>query len=517
MTTAPAVAVTPFWAIARRSLASVRPRRVRLHDEAFWRTQALVGLSVGIVYGFDFFFHSDGLALGLHDIPVTFVIAPVLYAALAYGLEGAILTSVWCAFLVAPHSVIVAGDEYEWLGDAGTLTVITVTGAFLAFRVEREREARVHAESTSERLRFLNQLAAIFDRPIDAPELLQELVDRLRDNLQLDLAWARYEPGEQPAPIHVATSGEAAAGGLNGESVAASATELMARADQTWITVGDMVVVALASEGRTMGALGAVRQARPLDEDERGTLTAAAAQASVSLENQELQQNRREILTSYARQVTNAQEDERLRIARELHDGPTQALTGLCRGLDLVLAELGDAADVADTTRSLRSVAEDAVADLRRMARDLRPRVLDDLGLLSAVEWLAEDLSERTNLDVRFHTTGDFAELRGDQELGAFRIAQEALSNIEKHASASTVEVSVDSTADGLRVSIQDDGTGFDVIPGTGAFARLGRYGILGMQERARLNGGELRIDSEPGAGTTVTLDLAWATESVAG
>ena len=508
MMTYSATADSSIKVIARRGLASVRPRRIRLHDEAFWRTQALVAVAVTVVYGFDVVFHHDGLALGLHDIPVVFVIAPVLYAALAYGLEGAILTSIWCTLLIAPHSVVVAGDDYEWLGDAGTLTVITITGAFLAFRVEREREERLHAESVSERLRFLNELASVFDRPIDGPQLLQELVDRLRSNLQLDLAWVRYEPGENSAHVHLATSGEAAATGVDPEPVASAAAELMARADRTWITAGDMVVVALVVEGRTIGALGAVRHVRALDEDERGTLTAAAAQASVSLEYQELQQNRREILTSYARQVTNAQEDERLRLARELHDGPTQALSGLCRGLDLVLAELGDNDDVADTTRSLRTVAEEAVADLRRMARNLRPRVLDDLGLLSAVEWLAEDLRERTDLNVHFNTSGHPCDLSGDQELGAFRIVQEALNNIEKHAHASTVDVSIDCIANRLHLSVRDDGAGFNPNPETSAFAQQGRYGILGMQERARLNNGDLEITSNTGDGTTITLDL---------
>lgn len=498
----------PIQAIARRGIASLRPRPMRLRAPAFWWTQALVAASVAIVYGFDVFFHHDGLAGGLHDIPIIFVIAPVLYAALTFGLEGAILTSLWCAILVAPHSVIITGDDYEWLGDVGTLSVISVTGAFLAFRVEREREERLHAESISERLRFLNELASVFDRPIDAPQLLQELVDRLRDNLQLDLAWVRYEPGEHPAHIRVATSGEAESAGVDPGPVAAAAAELMARADRGLVTVGDMVVVALAAEGHHMGALGVLRSDRVLDDDERGTLTAAAAQASVSLENQELQQNRREILTSYARQVTNAQEDERRRLARELHDGPTQALAGLCRGLDLVLAELDESDGVADTTRSLRTVAEEAVADLRRMARDLRPRVLDDLGLISAVEWLAEDLRERTELDVQFHTSGQSYQLTGDQELGTFRILQEALSNIEKHAHASNVDVSIDWSDDHLSLSISDDGDGFDPGSGNGTFAEQGRYGILGMQERARLSNGNLEITSNIGGGTTVTLDL---------
>ncbi|MBT5775319.1 MAG: sensor histidine kinase [Dehalococcoidia bacterium] len=499
----------------RRVLTNVRPRRIRLRDGNFWRTQALVAFSVIVVYGFDLFFPHEGLAGGLHDIPVITVIAPVLYAALVFGLEGALLTSLWCALLIAPHSIVASGSDYEWLGDAGSLTLISIAGAFLAFRVEREREERRHAESISERLRFLNELAAVFDRPIDAPQLLQELTDRLRLNLELDLAWVRYQPVEHPAGVQLTTSGDAAAAGLDPDAVGSAAAELMARADRTWITVGDMVVVALGYEGRFMGALGAVRHSRPLDDDERGTLTAAAAQASVSLENQELQQNRREILTSYARQLTNAQEEERRRIARELHDGPTQALTGLCRGLDLVQAELKDSDSAADITRSLRVVAEEAVADLRRLARDLRPGILDDLGLLSAVEWLTEDLRERSDLQLSFSSSGQPGKLTGDQELSAFRIVQESLNNIEKHAAASNVDVSVACEPDGIRVSVHDDGSGFEPDPQTETFARDGRYGILGMQERARLSNGSLQITSEPNAGTTVTLNLPWAQQPV--
>jgi signal transduction histidine kinase len=508
--TSPASGAPAIRATARRSLTGVRPRRTRLREREFWITQGLVAVAVAVVYGYDAFLRGNLLAGGLHDIPVIVVLAPVIYAALSFGLEGAILTSLWCALLVAPHSIFIGREDYEWLGDTGMLGVITVTGAFLAFRVEREREARRRAESTSERLRFLSELSGVFDRPIDAPRLLQELVDRLRENLELDYAWARYRPTEDELQVHPATSGDPSEAGSGTQDVTASAAELVARADSPWIAVRDGVVVALAVDGRRMGAIGAIRGSRPLDEDERGTLTAAAAQASVSLENQELQRNRREFLTSYARQVTNAQEEERRRIARELHDGPTQALAGLCRGLDLVQAELDGHEEVADTTRSLRTVAEQAVADLRRLARDLRPRILDDLGLLSAVEWLAEDLRERTELDVRFGSSGVLGNLSGEQELGAFRIVQEALSNVEKHAHASTVDVRFDSSADGLQIAIRDDGTGFDRGLDDRILARSGSYGILGMQERARLNNGDLRIAPRPEGGTTVTLDLGW-------
>lgn len=494
-----------------RALARVRPHRARWHDRAFWRTQALVVGALVVLYGFDVLFHDAGFARGVHDLPVMLFLAPVLYAAIAFGLEGALLTALWCAFLVAPHSVFVARDDLEWVGDIGTLTVITVTGMFLAFRVEKEREARLRAESVSDRLGLLNELATAFDRPMDTAQLLQELVDRLSGSLELDQAWVRYLPHTDESRATLATGGAAGAADPRVETVSTSASRLLASANRPWIAVGDMVVVALIAEGRFLGALGATRASSPLDADETGTLTAAAAQAAVTLENQELQRSRREMLTSYARQVTNAQEDERRRIARELHDGPTQALSGLCRGLDLVQATTGDPEDVVATARSLRSVAEGAVADLRRLARDLRPHVLDDLGLESAVEWLAEDLRERSGLEVRVASTGEMRELTGEEELGVFRIVQEALSNVEKHAAATTVEIALDSEPHGLRVRIVDDGRGFAADAGATDFARQGRYGVLGMQERARLHGGELQVESRPRSGVTVTLEVPWA------
>ena len=155
------------------------------------------------------------------------------------------------------------------------------------------------------------------------------------------------------------------------------------------------------------------------------------------------------------------------------------------------------------------------MAALRRLARDLRPGILDDLGLLSAVEWLTEDLRERSDLQLSFSSSGQPGKLTGDQELSAFRIVQESLNNIEKHAAASNVDVSVACEPDGIRVSVHDDGSGFEPDPQTETFARDGRYGILGMQERARLSNGSLQITSEPNAGTTVTLNLPWAQQPV--
>jgi signal transduction histidine kinase len=254
-----------------------------------------------------------------------------------------------------------------------------------------------------------------------------------------------------------------------------------------------------------------------LDEGEQNVIAAAAQQLAATLRNRELQRERREALTMYARQMTNAQEEERRRIARDLHDGATQALSGLCRRFDLLLLRQSDAEDSARfraDVEELRSVAEGTVMDLRRVTRDLRPTILDDLGLLAGIEWLASDLRERTDLDVVVSERPPFATLSTEQEVGVFRVVQEALSNVEKHARASRVEIIVQGDEAVLRVDVRDDGVGFDAPANPGALAGAGRYGVLGMQERASLNGGSLTIESAPGEGTTVSLVINRSDES---
>ncbi len=505
--------------IPLRVLRAVRPRRARFTEREFWWTQALIAASSTIVYGQHLFFDSHADVGGFHDIPAMTYIAPVMYAALAYGLEGAILTSLWVTVITAPHMARFETGESEWLGTLGTLTIVTVTGAFLAFRVERERDERVRAEAVSERLRLLNELAEVFDRSQVVPPVLQELADRLRRGLRLDFVWVRYTLAREDGGSLYVTSGDTRGLGAP-EEIAATTSRALERvqADPTpWQASDGWLAVPLMTERRSLGALGAARASSALDDDERDVLISAAAQASVALENYELQRERREALTSYARQVTRAQEDERRRVARELHDGVTQALSGLCRGLDVLQAEHHDLENIhADSVAELRTVAEQALVDLRRLTRDLRPTGLDDLGLIPALERLASELGERCGVTVTVTKKCEARALSSEQELGVFRIVQEALSNVEKHAHASRVEVRVECSDDLLRVTISDDGRGFETPPDPAAFARAGRYGLLGMQERAALHSGTLSVRSSPGGGTTVALEISAAMPAAA-
>jgi len=222
-------------------------------------------------------------------------------------------------------------------------------------------------------------------------------------------------------------------------------------------------------------------------------------------EEKQLRQN----MEYYIKQVTRAQEDERLRISRELHDDTAQVLADLSRSLDSLISAKGKLPKpVIKELDKLHNMADSALEGVRRYSQDLRPPILDDLGLVPALEWLITDLEKQYRVATKFDITGEQYRLPPEKELTVFRVAQEALSNVRRHARASSVEMAVDFGADALTLVLTDNGAGFDMPSRTSDLALSGKLGIIGMRERARLFGGTLIVQSEPGAGTTLTLRI---------
>jgi two-component system sensor histidine kinase DegS len=211
----------------------------------------------------------------------------------------------------------------------------------------------------------------------------------------------------------------------------------------------------------------------------------------------------------YIKQVTNAQEDERLRISRELHDDTVQVLAMLSRGIDsLIAGDKKSARPTVERLKKLHEMANSALEGVRRFSQDLRPSILDDLGLVPALEWLITDLEKGYGMTTGVTITGSQRRLPPEIELTVFRIAQEVFSNIRRHSQATTVEMSLDFSADALTLVINDNGQGFSIPARTSDLALSGKLGIIGMRERARLVGGTLIVQSEKDSGTTVTLRI---------
>jgi signal transduction histidine kinase len=221
-------------------------------------------------------------------------------------------------------------------------------------------------------------------------------------------------------------------------------------------------------------------------------------------------------LTGYAALITQAQEEERRRLARELHDDTAQALIALSRGLDTLASRRGGSPPVEDTRflDELGLLAKRSLESIRRACQDLRPSVLDDLGLSAALESLASSMTQR-GLFCTYSLRGDEGFCPPEIEVTVYRIAQEALTNAMRHAHASETTMELGYSAEALRLCIRDNGRGFDpedasraartpVRPGEPE-PRSG-LGLLGMRERAVLIGATLDITSEPEHGTTVAL-----------
>lgn len=236
---------------------------------------------------------------------------------------------------------------------------------------------------------------------------------------------------------------------------------------------------------------------RTLTPRELAALSAIGDQIGLAAERARLYEELREkeaMRGKLLEKIISAQEDERRRIARELHDEAGQALTALI--LNLEMAE--QAAERVDPQRlrRLRGIAEDTLAELRRLIYDLRPTILDDLGLAAAVRWYVKETVEPQGLQASMTITGADDRLPHHVETAVFRIVQEALTNILKHAQAHRAEIELQMGPADVRVRIADDGRGFDIS--AVSTRRDGGMGLMGMRERAELLGGRLQMTSGP-------------------
>ncbi len=212
-------------------------------------------------------------------------------------------------------------------------------------------------------------------------------------------------------------------------------------------------------------------------------------------------------LRGYLGAVTTGQEEERRRLARELHDDTIQSLIALNQQIQL--AQMSTRNDgILERLATMQQMAEQTVADLRRLTRDLRPIYLEDLGLVPALEMLTRDMGQVMELPIRFEKIGIEQRLLAKVELALYRIVQEGLSNISRHAQAHQAEVCLTFEDSFVMLSVWDDGQGFTVPESPAEMAPAGHFGLLGVQERAEAIGAQLEIQSETGQGTKLIVRL---------
>jgi two-component system, NarL family, sensor histidine kinase UhpB len=200
--------------------------------------------------------------------------------------------------------------------------------------------------------------------------------------------------------------------------------------------------------------------------------------------------------------IVAAQEDERRRVSRELHDQTGQSLAALIVGLEALKASVAESPPALDRVRELQELANRLSQEVHSLAWELRPPALDDLGLHTALERYVERWSERSHVAVDWHSDGFSRRLPSEVETTLYRVVQESLTNVLKHAQASRVSVILRVAADSVMAIVEDNGRGFDAEAAVRAPQH--RLGLLGMRERVWLVNGTLHIESVPGQGTTL-------------
>lgn len=214
-------------------------------------------------------------------------------------------------------------------------------------------------------------------------------------------------------------------------------------------------------------------------------------------------------MRDYVAAITLGQEEERKRLARELHDETAQSLIALGQRLEMIQKALNkDPQEALAQLVELRAMTAEALANVRQFSRDLRPIYLEDLGLLPALEMLVQEMSARNGIAPELRVTGTPQRLSPDLELAIYRIVQEALNNVSRHAHARQVTVEAAFGAHGVSVSVEDNGVGFQVPESPDALVQAGHFGLMGIRERALLFGGHVTISSQPGAGTKLVVYL---------
>jgi len=488
------------------------------HPLRFWLLQAAIILLYGSRLTIDVLAGVGGVPTTPELTTVGLFLIPILYAALNMGLAGALATAVTVLGLTIPRIVFyVSRGSYlsSWVEIVQVL-LLFVIALVVGQRVGAERKARLEAQeereahfAAEERYRNLfetNQSPILI---VDTSGIVQEWNLAAKKLFSLD----------------------------TGSLAEASLSELLGKEFSSI----EFIEAPLSLSEAPLSPLSApsISPDTPSERSEttsleiRGSLYRPAVSAIADQNGRNLIQIvfqdvteetfRHREAEAYAGAVLRGQEEERRRISHELHDGPVQQLLFLCRKAD-ALSEIDGVVDKdvegEDETLSLegdsirpswreglaqlRDIAEEVVVELRRVSQGLRPSILDDLGLLTSLKRLLNDFHERTGIAYSMKVTGDEVRLEEEMELALYRIAQEALTNVDKHARASHVVVEL-CFGERIELKITDDGKGFQVPTSLIGEKTLG---LAGMAERARLVGGEFLIASTPEQGTRVEVYL---------
>jgi len=461
--------------------------------------------------------------LDRHAVERIIFLLPVAAGSFAFGQSGGLVVLALAVLIMLPRVFLISPYPADALVE---VLGVGVVGYLVVWMIEvQEREKRLRQEAAS-RLRMINAVTSIVTGSLELEQVLGAALEKVLEVTRVRTASVHlvdqetgdlvliahrgepHEPAQDPTGLGTG-DGPIAQAWRSGEPVVLDDLLAGVGPDAGQIdpqSARSFLAVPLKSSDRVLGVMTLVdTQPKRFAPPDVQLISSIGGQVGVAVENARLYENMR----FYARQVTRAQEEERMRIARDLHDETIQMLIVVSRRIE-ALASFSDRLPVAvmELLVELQETVSETLRGLRRFIQDLRPSTLDYLGLMAAVVGSVNDLNEMDGITAEVEVEGTVRRLSPVQELGLFRVFQEAVSNIRRHSECTHVLVEVSFGPGSVRMHISDDGRGFRVPERIDGLVSSGRLGLIGMHERTQILGGTLVIEARPGGGTRVTVEV---------
>ncbi|MFC1988535.1 PAS domain S-box protein [Chloroflexota bacterium] len=431
------------------------------------------------------------LGLGRHSFERILYLAPIIWAALLFGQKGAIITSLVALACMLPYAIFIS-PTLDAVLESSAVFIIGNTLAVTFNALRKERDNRIQLVLAQQELRA-------------SEERYRELFENAHDAIWLHDLQEKIIAANRAFYRLTGYNSEELRNIQSGELIAASHIEGIREIENRLLN--DMSTGQL-SEGSMIRKDGSEM---PVQLSTNPILVKGQIAGFQHIARDITEQKRmHENLHFHLQQITRAQEEERKRISRELHDDTVQALVVLSRRLDALASGSKELSNESSLLlEDLRQQTNNVIQGVRRLSQDLRPAALDWLGLLPALEWLTFDVAGYSGIPINIKMLGKERRLPEEVELVLFRIIQEALRNVWRHSEATQADVMVEFKEKKIRVNVRDNGKGFNPPETIGDLARDGKLGLAGMLERVQLLGGTLSVQSKPGKGSRVNVEIS--------
>jgi PAS domain S-box-containing protein len=429
------------------------------------------------------------IGLTRHTFERVLYLAPIVWAGFLFGWKGAFITSLAALGCMLPRIFLFSDSFADSLFETGAVFIIGNILAISFASLRREREYRRKLETAQHELKVSEEsYRYLFENAHDAIWLhdlegnfttVNKATEKLTGYSKEELHRLNVKSFLSDESLELAHTIRKKL--LNNESVEQPYEQRIFRRDggEAYIQLSTSLVL------------------------DKGQAVAFQHIARDITEQRRMNEN----LRFYFQQATKAQEKERKRISHELHDDTIQSLVVLSRQLDSLANEPGLSPENRARLEELWHRTDSILQGVRRLSQDLRPAALDRLGLVPALELLASEVTRYSSVVTKINMLGKEHRLPEEVAIALFRITQEALRNVWRHSGATRAEITIDFSDSRTRITVSDNGKGFQIPEKMSDLAKHDKLGLAGMQERAQLVGGTLTVQSQPGKGTTITVE----------